>query len=173
MRRSQACAIRRQRTGILRVRCESGLSCEDSEAKTEDDGREGEDESARRRRSRAQRRPSRRASCSRGAARAAMRVVLLELDGTRAEQGDDLGRFKLADAGKRGIGEHCSGRGDCDTASGVGRWLSHACAMVRWFWARLGMSECANRWVFKSRSSQSQSQSQSQSRGSGKGSDRD
>jgi hypothetical protein len=105
----------------------------------------------------------------RGAVRAAVRVVLLELDGTRAEQGDDVGRFTSADAGKRGIGEHCSGRGDRDTAGGVGRWLGRACAVVCWFRARSGRSECANRRVFKSRSGQSQSQSQSRSRGGGRG----
>ena len=115
----------------------------------------------------------RRNSCSRSAARAAMQVVLLELDGTRAEQGDDVGRFKSADAGKRGIGEHCCGRGDRDTAGSVGCRPSRACAVVCWFRARSGRSECANRRVFKSRSSQSQSQSQSRGRGSDKRLDQD
>ena len=104
LRRPQACATRRQRSRILRVRCKSGSSCEDDEAKTKDDGREGEAESARGRRGRARRRHVRRNSCSRSAARAAMQVVLLELDKTRAEQGDDVGRFKMADASEMGFG---------------------------------------------------------------------
>ena len=33
-----------------------------------------------------------------------MHVVLLELDETRAEQGDDVGRFKMADASEMGCG---------------------------------------------------------------------
>ena len=77
---------------MSRVRCESCSSCEDNKAKIEDDGREGEAEGARGRHSRVRRRHVRRYSCSRSAARAAMQVVLLELNETRAEQGDDLRR---------------------------------------------------------------------------------
>ena len=82
-----------------------------------------------------------------------------------------MGWFKSTEAGKSGIGEYCSSGEDRDTAGGMGRWLGRASAVVCWFRARSGMSECANRLVFKNRSSQSQSQSRGG--GSGKGSDRD
>jgi len=138
LRRSQAFATRRRRSRMSRVRCESGSSCEDDEAKTEDDGREGEAEIARGRRDRAQRRHVRRNSCSRSVVRATMQVVLLELDDTRAEQGDDVGRFKMADTSEKGFGERCSSRRDREMAGSVRRRPSRACAVVCWFRARVG-----------------------------------
>ena len=87
-----------------------------------------------------------------------MRVVLLELNGTRAGRGEDVGQFKLTEAGKIGIG-------DRDAAGGVGRWLSRACAVVCWFWAQSGVPERANGRARKRRSSQGQSQSRGRGRG--------
>ena len=49
----------------------------------------------------------------------------------------DSARFKSIEAGKIGIGEDCSSRGDRDTAGGVDRWLSRACV------AQSGVTECA------------------------------
>ena len=50
---------------------------------------------------------------------AGYRVVLLELVGTRARQGDDVGWFKMADANKKGFGKRCSNRRDRETAGTV------------------------------------------------------
>ena len=64
-----------------------------------------------------------------------MQVVLLELNQTRAEQGDDVGRFKMADGSVKGFGERCSSRTDHEMAGSVHvcRQPSCACAVVCWF----------------------------------------
>ena len=85
--------------------CESSSLCDDDEVENEDDRQAGAAEGAHMRRDRAWRH-CKRISCSRSAARAAMRgygVVLLKLAGTRVRQGGDVRWFKMADANKEGF----------------------------------------------------------------------
>ena len=135
--------------------CESSSSCDDDEEKIEDDGQEGVAEGAHTRRDGARRRHCRRLSCSRSAARAAMRgygVVLLELVGTRARQGDDVGQFKMADANDKGFGEAAPAE---ETVRRRAACVAGPAVHVRWcvdFGLGSGISECGNRGVCRGRS---------------------
>lgn len=79
-------------------------------------------------------------------------VVLLELVGTRARQGDDVGQFKMADSNDKGFGEAAPAE---ETVRRRAACVSGPAVHVRWcvdFGLGSGISECGNRRVCRGRS---------------------